>query len=128
MTMPRGRPPKSPKIAPNVAVVDHSTTDERLMLVNQFAPDCVGNNSEFSAYFDDPSIPAEYYERRGYVPVTTQGGAQVNHKGDRLWKRPRSVVQAEHDDAAERGMDLAASANEPGNEKYADGRLVELDD
>lgn len=121
-------PIKKQRIAPKVSVVDFAATDERAEIVNQFAPDCVGTGSEFSAYFDDPDVPAEYYERRGYTAVMSPKGEQVTHKGDRLWKRPRAVVQKEMDASSNRAMELAAAARTPGDEAYAGGQLQEIID
>lgn len=124
--MPPGR---KPKIAPKrITVTDFSATDERRELVSQFAPECVGPNAVFSAFFDDPAIPAEYYARRGYEAVTTPKGEQVNHKGDRLWKRPRDVVAREKAASAQRGLGLASAAKTAGDEAYADGKLQEIKD
>jgi hypothetical protein len=118
-----------PKIAPDVEVIDHSLTDERGQLVRIYAPECLGRQSEFVAYFDNGSdekdrMPASYYAANGYTPVMLpEDGGQVNDKGDRLWKISRIEWQKRRDADAQRGFDLAHAAMEPGNEKYADGRL-----
>ena len=124
--MPPGR---KPKIAPKgITVTDFAATDERREYVAQYAPECVGPNAEFSAFFDDPAIPAEHYARRGYEAVLNSKGEQVNHKGDRLWKRPRSIVAREKAASAQRGLDLASAAKTAGDEAYADGKLQEIKD
>jgi len=121
-------PAKKQRVAPNVAVVDYAAGDERAEIINQFAVDCVGPNSAFSAYFDDPEIPAEYYERRGYQAVVSPKGEQVTHKGDRLWKRSRDVFQKDMDTTSKRAMELARAAKTPGDEAYAGGQLQEIAD
>lgn len=124
--MPPGR---KPKIAPqNISVTSTPATDERRELIAMYAPECAGPNAEFSSFYDDPTVPADYYKRRGYIPVTAPGGEQVTHKGDRLWKRPRQNFAKEKAESAQRGIDLAQSAKTAGDEGYAEGRLQEIPD
>lgn len=119
---------KKQRVAPKVAVVDYGSFDERNEILNQFASDCVGPNSAFSAFFDDPDIPAEYYERRGYEAVMSPKGEQITHKGDRLWKRPREAYLKEVNANSNRAMELASAAKSPGEESYASGQLQEIAD
>jgi len=121
-------PVKKQRIAPKVNVDAQYIVDERAEIVSQFAPECDGASSAFSAFFGDPEIPVEYYERRGYTPVTSPKGEQVTHKGDPLFKRPRESFQKEMDVISGRAMRLAESAKTAGDHAYAEGQLQEIAD
>lgn len=84
------------------AQVTRIWTDEREGLINDYAPECVGRESEFTAYWADPTEPPQRRKRMGYEPVIDPDtNEQVTHNGDPLWKTPRENSTARIDRPAQ---------------------------
>jgi len=76
-------------------------TDERKELIKRYAPECVDPIyvpssrkrrvfAEWHAFWGDPE-KAMIHAHRGYEPVANEHGMQVSHKGDLLFRLPRSM-------------------------------------
>jgi len=101
-------------------------TDERKELIKRYAPECVDPLyspssrkkrlfAEWHAFWGDPE-KAMIHAHRGYEPVPNEHGQQVSHKGDLLFRIPRSMWL---------DVKLAVSRESNARRKRADNEDVE---
>lgn len=109
VSRPRAPKPPDTRLAARPAVpteligLDVYYQDERKQILQDFAPDCcdkidpetgrgLPQSSDFVAFFADPKDKDKHRRlaKMGYEPVTVDG-SQIDHRGDVLYKIPRSV-------------------------------------
>jgi len=72
------------------AEVSRAWEDERSELVRVYAPECLGKESEFTAYWGDAAESPQRRKRMGYEPkIDPETNEQVTHNGDPLWRTSR---------------------------------------
>lgn len=77
------------------ASVSRVWTNERSELLETYAPECLGEDSEYTAYWGDAAEPPARRKRMGYEPVPDpETNEQVTHNGDPLWKTLRENSEA----------------------------------
>lgn len=71
--------------------VSHLSSDEHMALRKIYAPETIGSNAKFSAYFGDVR-EKRFDVAKGYVPVFNEHGELVtNHGGDIMYTIPNVI-------------------------------------
>ena len=97
------------KPAPKATVVRGVWQSERDEAITEFAPDCIGKDSEFTAYWGDATEDPRRRKRLGYEPVTDETGDQVIVNTSPLWKTSRENSTARIDAPAQMSKEILES-------------------